>query len=1721
MLGTSAGRWVASALATLAALGIGSSVAPRAGAVEAFDGRLQLHGFAEVQMRALSNDFKQDVDLAQWYNVLNLEFEGDIAPDGWGPTDLVEGFVRVEVRYDCVWTRGCGTMSSANAYGDRTEKVPQRFRNALDADYSGVIPPTAPGTFAVTNTPNSDVFGRTTDDVPRNNGVNIQNFQPKTRILTDIRNGAPVPAFPDPDGLPIFAIFGPVREVLGEDWFVHQPVPRQGIAGFDTLFGQRGADNILYDYPMLPLSTVTQAATDPNFDPAEVALLPRTPGSDDPAVYTFEPVLDVNHPYSWALHKYWTNPGGSRTQLIGPWRPTNTIQANGLLIDRANPLRGAFAVETGLYRGGYIDPNTGEEVPGDPELDPRLEDLKEFLKSIGNNSAVTSLTRVRTGDTTGDSFAGDFSGIVPCVDPTKVEAEEVRQGINTQTNCVPNVVALVTGMRNFANRDQELANVRVAFDSGDFGGGRFEIRGGGSGELPFRPAPDLSNLTPKSGNRGMLQAQGLYYPSPALRQALASGEFDSLDFNYNQLERSFNRGQSQEQTGELKEAYLDIEWLDSRLWTRIGLQNIVWGKTELFRTTDQFNPQDLALASLPSLEESRIALWAFRAVYSLYNVGPLEDVRLEVAANFDEFQPADLGAAGEPFTPDVVGGLTTGIFFHSFTGVGVAGIDRPDNPWDNIKGLEVGGRIEWRWDRFSFALTDFYGYNDFPYIDRLWTYDRNADFSTGRPIVGGLNAAAASACDSPVLDRDGDGEIDTTPNPFNPANPNPSIIDSKDPLSYTPLGIGGNPSCLKGGGAAGFPNADSWFNGAENALEFHYANLGLFTWICANTVGIGAALDAGSCAWNIFGSPAPLAPGASEQAFGEAVSAIVSGDPDSRNRTLLATVSANLRAPAEFGILQDVPLSALNRDPGAANPACPTDPNAFSPFAECARWDGIITSTALNINRSPGLPTSNTIFLSGELLTQVNDIRVAFGLGPLPAGPIVDGMPTGTVTSSCTIQVGGSTRNRQFPNFLSSNNEALINLFFPNLQPSLPGICPTFLTQHNATVQGGDLLTMDSTLTNFQKALLGCGAFFGTRCDSAVAIDALVDGDVFDSVAQINGEQQQFQEGGGIDFLNTDASALEQSWPGREGTAPLGAEADQLIFWTTVGQKRQPGTADVIDPAGIYEQGREFGPHCTRPDGEGGLLILPGCRGIETISITRDPSTNAVLSVNIAFEDEYDPSVDGCLVGGAVAPDAPLGVIGKLGAEIGSGAGGVDVTLVANSNGYTPDPNLIRQCHTDSTHNVGDYDGFSTQEIGSGWLWHPLAGCLSEDRARKVRSFGTQNVDPDAFQGTDAQGEPVPATFGDCGSIFVNGTPTNRTFVERFMDLNQDGILDIEQEFLGTLPRSDCFYQNAQGQVLPEEGFCQPVPVATAQMFQNELAALSWNFLQFLVVTSCSEGNEGQGNIRAKQECFNPGQALRADKCSFNAPHLCTNVKGFLGVAGVTRNDLRAGGNGRYGRSTFIWHSGGEIALRYQKRNVLGFSMDFAEDVTKSNWGVEFTWIEGLPFTDNNSPSNVSRSDVVNMTVSVDRPTFVNFLNANRTLFFNSQWFFQYVNDYKSGYTSNGPWNVLFTFAVFTGYFQDRLLPTFVSVFDVQSQSGGFLPNVAYRFTEAFSATIGVNIFFGRTQRIRMPLNEIAPVSNRAPFANNERVAYMDGTDNLLSLVRERDEFYLRLRWTF
>jgi hypothetical protein len=1505
-------------------MGIGLTHAPGARAFEAFDGRVQVHGFVEEQIRVLDGSFNEEADLAQWYNVLTLENEFDIAPNGFGPIDLLQAYARIEVRYDCVYSRGCGTMRSVNTYGDRAKRLPQRLRDARDPEYGGVI---------------RTGGGVIPQEVPR-----IQNERPSTWAQLQV---VPNQLQGDPSDPTNSALWTPDQALFNNTWIknVAVSVPgtvrgfnpalpesiynrpfitivrdREGFPGFDTLYKTRGADAILADNPF------GHSLTEPGV---------TVTSNDDPATYTFAPVED----YLWTFREKKGPDGGTgRTMIMGPWLPKNFIRSIGTLRDRANPFRGITpptrnSLPNTTFFGGSNGqtPRTPENAsnqvtsrttnlpvnsfgqmyptasPTGDTPDPRILDF--FLDPdngyrAGANPTVWVFPDVQTFAgfrVDGTGFGGDFSGIVPFyapdLDPITAAYKQTFGGFSQTNGVFP------------------LTNVRAV---------------GGVVELPARPGPDKSNLEAFDEQ----VAQGLYLPSSNLRRALLEQDFDSHEFNYRQAERAWNRGQSQQETKEVKEAYVDAEVLDSRLWMRFGLQNIVWGKTELFRTTDQFNPQDLALASLASLEESRIALFAGRFVYSLYDVGPLEDVRAEFAFNFDRYKPADLGACGEAFTPDVVCGITAGLFFHGLTGIGIVGVDRPPNPWESIKGLEIGGRLEWRWDRFSFALIDFWGYSDFPYPDAINYYERNVDPETGRPRIAGATGSCRTA---------GVFEAFVFGNFFPGSLADPGLVQ---PMQGG-LGMGVDPDCLKAGGAASGVNANQWDpedyddllayyanpfhpttnptgirppllydlpgSSPQNALENQSANQQIFAFICSGTVTIAASVDPGACAWSIFGTARALNDAAPFLGLSEIFGALFAGEHNHEAQGFFNTFALNTkRATNEF-----TPVRNLNDD----------------------YTDGIITA-----------------FVA---------------------------VPTGAVSSVINVA-------------------PLFNPITGVPDPNNPG---------------ADMLTMDQTLTNEQRALLGCGPFYGTRCDSGrggVILAPLAPGQNLNYQASNN--NKGWAPGGGLDVLNAEASAILQAFPGVEGTTD---------GWTTTNRELgpQPGTI-----------GFDGGPVCTRYV-NGSLVVLPGCRGVK--SLTLDTGTGRY---NAVFDNGYNVRQDGCVFGKVNNADAVVNINGKpVDAFHQDGSPVTDFQTCATSS-------RTRQPPIPGTNGYGIVQALNlTQPVqGARTLWHPLAGCLSaaQSASETTCAFATRNFDVQ-FETLDAFGNPG------------------------------------------------------------------------AQIFSNELAALSWNLMMFLITAGSCDTKERA--IQEDPECFDPLTAWSTDKCGFAAPQYCGSVKGFLGVGGPNSNRVRAGGNGKYGRRDFIWHSGGELALRYAKRNVFGLSTDFAEDVSKTNWSMEFTWIGATPYQDASDFENgITDSDSVNLTVSVDRPTFINFLNANRTFFFNSQWFFQYLTNYNSSFSTNGPFNVLFTFAMFTGYYQDRLLPTLVSVYDFNSRSGGLLPSITYRFNEAFSITTGVNWFWGRGQFKDMPVRAFAPTGNRTgPHA------YDDGVENVLSAINRRDEVFLRLRYTF
>jgi len=113
---------------------------------------------------------------------------------------------------------------------------------------------------------------------------------------------------------------------------------------------------------------------------------------------------------------------------------------------------------------------------------------------------------------------------------------------------------------------------------------------------------------------------------------------------------------------------------------KIGKQQVVWGRTDLFRVLDVINPVDYSRNNIyDELQDIRIPMWIAQAEYRMGGSETMQDRNLSVVWNFDRFRPNNLGQGG---TPNSI--LDAGNLFRSLA-----------NCWDN--GCTVGN--------FAFANT--------------------------------------------------------------------------------------------------------------------------------------------------------------------------------------------------------------------------------------------------------------------------------------------------------------------------------------------------------------------------------------------------------------------------------------------------------------------------------------------------------------------------------------------------------------------------------------------------------------------------------------------------------------------------------------------------------------------------------------------------------------------------------------------------------------------------------------------------------------------------------------------------------------------------------------------------------------------------------------------------------------------------------------------------------
>ena len=115
----------------------------------------------------------------------------------------------------------------------------------------------------------------------------------------------------------------------------------------------------------------------------------------------------------------------------------------------------------------------------------------------------------------------------------------------------------------------------------------------------------------------------------------------------------------------IREFYLDAT-IDlasgDQFSVRLGKQQVVWGKTDLFRVLDVVNPVDYSRQNIyDELEDIRIPQWILQSELRMGPTGIFDDFNTSVVWNFDKFRPNTLGQSGQPYAI-----VDAGAFFSTY-----------------------------------------------------------------------------------------------------------------------------------------------------------------------------------------------------------------------------------------------------------------------------------------------------------------------------------------------------------------------------------------------------------------------------------------------------------------------------------------------------------------------------------------------------------------------------------------------------------------------------------------------------------------------------------------------------------------------------------------------------------------------------------------------------------------------------------------------------------------------------------------------------------------------------------------------------------------------------------------------------------------------------------------------------------------------------------------------
>ena len=218
--------------------------------------------------------------------------------------------------------------------------------------------------------------------------------------------------------------------------------------------------------------------------------------------------------------------------------------------------------------------------------------------------------------------------------------------------------------------------------------------------------------------------------------------------------------------------------------------------------------------------------------------------------------------------------------------------------------------------------------------------------------------------------------------------------------------------------------------------------------------------------------------------------------------------------------------------------------------------------------------------------------------------------------------------------------------------------------------------------------------------------------------------------------------------------------------------------------------------------------------------------------------------------------------------------------------------------------------------------------------------------------------------------------------------------------------------------------------------------------------------------------------------------------------------------------------AGGQTSQIFKQAHTLGLAMDYFESWSGVVMRIESSWTFDELINNTRSVDWVDSSDVMRFSLGFDRPTFIPFLNKDRTFFLSLQifdtWYWDHEGDKNTGYFTDEH-NWITTFFFIGNYMRDTLKPVGFFVWEEAANSfvTGF--NLEWLMDNHWSVKGGFHIIWGGTNNTTHDTGPFTNfISNGPDLKQNPFVKSVFGPAREgLGSVRNYDEIFFELKYQF